>query len=397
MSGKPRGLYRRRQYWYFKYKDADGKWKEKATHKTRLKEAQAVRAAFFDELRVGHLPNERCRWTLRAAAEAWLADRQLRLAKGSYLSEKAITNALVRVLGPDTRLDRLAEIHEIKRYESQRLREKRSPKSVNNEILVLAGILRDANVWHRVASHYRPLRVIRSEVGAALSREEANQLFKVASIAHANAVAPFVAVLAYATGMRSGEIKQLQLGSININHEMPCVYVRRATTKTDRGARHVALDKVACWALRKLLRRAQILGSTAPENYLLPTQLNRHTRETDPLFGRNGFDPTHPQSSWDAEWTSIRKLARIQHRRFHDLRHSYITRAAEAGVPLQVIQAQVGHMSSQMVAYYTHICDRAIHQAALLIEKKSPELLRHLGIRAGHEKSDQYLTTQRIS
>ena len=397
MSGKPRGLYPRRQYWYFKYKDADGKWKERATRKTRLREAQAVRTAFLDELRAGHLPNERCQWTLRAAVEAWLADRRLRLAKSSYLSEKAITNALVRVLGPDTRLDRLAEIHEIKRYESQRLREKRSPKSVNNEVLVLAGILRDANLWHRITPHYRALRVVRSEVGSALSREEADRLFKVASTAHENAVAPFVAVLAYATGMRSGEIKQLQLGSINVNHKMPDVHVRRATTKTDQGARPVALDKAACWALRKLLRRAQMLGSTAPEHYLLPTQLNRHTRKTDPLFGKNGFDPTYPQSSWDAEWSSIRKLARIPNRRFHDLRHSYITRAAEAGVPVQVIQAQVGHMSSQMVAYYTHICDRAIHQAALQIEGKSPELLRHLGISVGLGKPTPHLPTQRIT
>lgn len=133
MPKAPRGLYRHRQYWYFKFKDFDGAWKERATHKTHLREAQAVRTAFLDELRARHFPNERSQWTLRRAGEAWLADRKLRLAKSSYLSEKAILNAILRVLLPETRLDRLAGTHEIKRYESQRLREACKPKSNNNE------------------------------------------------------------------------------------------------------------------------------------------------------------------------------------------------------------------------------------------------------------------------
>lgn len=74
----------------------------------------------------------------------------------------------------------------------------------------------------------------------------------------------------------------------------------------------------------------------------------------------------------------MRKSVGILHRRFHDLRHSYITRAAEAGVPLAVTQAQVGHLSTQMVAHYTHICQAAIHHAAEQIEKNSGDLLRFL-------------------
>jgi len=75
----------------------------------------------------------------------------------------------------------------------------------------------------------------------------------------------------------------------------------------------------------------------------------------------------------------VRKAVGIEHRRFHDLRHSYITRAAEAGVPLAVIQAQVGHMSIQMVEHYTHICHAAIHRAAAQIEENSADLLKGLG------------------
>ncbi len=64
--------------------------------------------------------------------------------------------------------------------------------------------------------------------------------------------------------------------------------------------------------------------------------------------------------------------------RFHDLRHTYITRVAEAGVPIPVIEAQVGHLSAAMVAHYTHISQGAIHRAAEQIEANSHELLQQM-------------------
>jgi integrase len=122
------------------------------------------------------------------------------------------------------------------------------------------------------------------------------------------------------------------------------------------------------------------LGASHPEHYLLPTLLDRHTRTSDPLKGGSGWDVTHPQSSWEAEWDRVRTQAGIEHRRFHDLRHSYITRAAEAGVPLMVIQEQVGHMSAAMTRLYCHISQPTVHKAARLIEEQNPDLLSKLGL-----------------
>jgi integrase len=85
-------------------------------------------------------------------------------------------------------------------------------------------------------------------------------------------------------------------------------------------------------------------------------------------------------SSWDAEWNQLRRRAKIAHRRFHDLRHSYVTRAAEAGIPLMVVQAQVGHMSKEMVEHYCHISHAAVHKAAQQIEQQSADLLGRLGL-----------------
>ena len=387
MGRRTRGLYRRRQYFYFKYKTPDGRWEEHATRTSNYRDAQLAKAAFLREVQEGLLPNDRSRWTLQEASEEWLRIRGSRVARGTFLSEKTITRNLLRVLGESAVLAKIADIHVLNRYESSRLDEGASPKTVNNEVLVLTSILRGANLWHRVMG-YKPLKVRKTDIGTALTGDESSRLIEYAKLAAPHAVAPNVALASFATGMRSGEINKLQLGSINLRAPNPYLYVKRSTTKSDKGARYVALDKMACWALRNLIARAQFLGATAPEHYLLPTLRERHTRVTDPLHGGRGFDPDHPQSSWSKEWNQLRRSVRIQHRRFHDLRHTYITRAAEAGVPIAVTQAQVGHMCAQMVDHYTHICQAAIHSAAKAIEERSSKLLVQLGIVTESEEID---------
>ena len=189
------------------------------------------------------------------------------------------------------------------------------------------------------------------------------------------------AVLAFSTGMRSGEIKGIRLGDLHHESTHPSLYVRRATSKTDAGARRVALDRMAVWSVCKLVARARLLGSRSPEDYLLPTDRARHTRSSDPLHkGATGYDPGHPQTSWEKEWQKFRSAVAIDHRRFHDLRHSYVSRAAESGVPIAVVQAQVGHLSSQMVRRYTHISEQSQFKAACQMENQNPELLDCLGL-----------------
>ena len=391
MPRRTDGLYKHAGYFYFKYKTDDGGWKEQATHTKDYDTARNVRTDFLLEQQQGKLPNERAKWTLKQATDDWLEERKLRVANGSYSSEKTIVKNLMRVLKQETRLEKLADSGKVRAYENFRLREKVSAKTVNNETMVLAGILKRAKLWHRVEADYKRLTVEESDIGDTLTQEQGQRLLQVARMAGEDQVVPYAAVLSYSTGMRSNEIKKLQLKSIHLNSCQ--IQVRRATTKTNKGARFVAMDTMAKWAMGKLLNRAERLGATEPEHYLLPTRLDKHTRETDPLHGievavDTGWCVDHPQSSWEKEWKTFRKLAKIEHRRFHDLRHTYITRAAESGVPVQVIQSQVGHMSEAMVHHYTHISQAAIHKAVELMEKQNPELLAYLGIGLGDNHGD---------
>jgi integrase len=374
------GLYQRGERWYFKFKKQDGTWGERATGLSSYNEARKSRAQFMAEIATVGLPGDRAKWTLKTAVDEHLAERKLRIKASSYKSEACIANRLVDILGADKRLEDVADIGVIRRYESKRLSDALKPKTVNNEVLVLAGILRGARLWKRLADDYKPLKVDKTDARDALTDEESKRLIEAARTAEENAVAPYAAILSFSTGMRNKEIKQLQLGSIHLEGRDAHVQVRRSTTKSNAGARFVALDTMACWAIRKLMDRATRLGSTAPDHFLLPTLLERHTKKEDPLHGGTGFDPNNPMSSWDAEWDAVRESAKLDRHDFHSMRHSYITRAALAGVSLPTIQAQVGHMSAQVTAMYLHISQRAIHKAARQIEQDSGELMAHLGL-----------------
>ena len=61
--------------------------------------------------------------------------------------------------------------------------------------------------------------------------------------------------------------------------------------------------------------------------------------------------------------------------RFHDLRHTFRTQGAEAGVPLEVMMAQLGHMDRETSLEYVHIQQRALDRAKQLIEAEQAEIL----------------------
>src|SRR6202140_563992 len=307
-NSKPRkrdrdGLYQRkgRGPWYFKFENpvGSGKWFARSTGTSVYNEAKQERMQFLGDIKKNRLPNERAKWTLQAAVDHYLADRRYRIKPGSYRSEACIVGSLLNILGADEKLQSLAHITPIRRYQNTRLAAGIKPKSVNNEILCLSSVLRGARLRWRWGNITKSLKVDVNDEIDALTLEEQQRLLQVARSADPNAVAPYVAVMSYSTGMRHKEIRLLQLSAIQeLNTEYPIIRVRRSTTKTNAGARPVSLDSMAVWAVRKLLERAKRVGATEPNHYLLPTFLERHSRPTDPLYGKGkGFDPEHPMGS----------------------------------------------------------------------------------------------------
>jgi len=94
----------------------------------------------------------------------------------------------------------------------------------------------------------------------------------------------------------------------------------------DGHGRRAAFRSVA--ALGELHGRVERLGFNLPEHFLFPWHgPHKH------------LDLTRPMSSWRSAWRSVRTAARLSRVRFHDGRHTALTRLAEKGVPDWVIRA----------------------------------------------------------
>jgi integrase len=103
--------------------------------------------------------------------------------------------------------------------------------------------------------------------------------------------------------------------------------------------------------LLELYEVARTTNGAEPEHYVFP-------------FG--GIDPTRPMRSWRTAWRSLRKAAGLEGLRTHDGRHTAITTMDEKGVPVNVIEAQIGQ--SKLLKDYLHHRRPALNAAAAALE-----------------------------
>ncbi|HEY7095730.1 MAG TPA: site-specific integrase [Terriglobales bacterium] len=364
MSRKRDGLYRRGNIFAFRYKDADGVWREKQTGKRDRPEAKDFRADFLNDLKTGTLPTRMSEWTLQETRSWWLEFRKPRIAAGTLTAEGYRLKPMIAILG-NLRLRQITSV-ELDNYVTQRLADQIAPWSINKEVLTWSMILKKAKLWRRLADDYKPLKTKASDIGRALSREELRQLASVATRDEDWEAAFYGSVLAANTGLRGGEIKKLRIGSIDLEKRQ--LRVRRADTKSDAGSRTIELNRDAREAAARLLLRASLLKPPAidPSHYLMPKHLSRIAYGQHK--GDRGYDPTQHQQYWDTAWHSLTREAGFKGLRFHDLRHTFISHMVELGVPLGVIQTFVGHMSARMVRHYTHISSGAARKAVELLD-----------------------------
>lgn len=369
MSGRKRdGLYRRQgNIFAFRYKDALGFWREKYTGETDRDEAKKFRTSFLGDLDNGTLPTQMADWNLEAARDWWLEFRKPRIGRSTLDAGQYRLKPMIRLLG-NIRLKQITNVG-FDNYASKRLAEKIAPWTINKELLTWSMILKKAKLWRRIADDYKPLKTQASDIGRALSREELRHLAGIAATDQDWEAAFYGSVLAANAGLRGGEIKKLRIGELDLENRR--LRIRRASTKTDAGARFIELNRDATEAASRLLLRSSLLKPPAekPEHYLLPKHLSRIAHGSHK--GERGYDPTQHQAYWDTAWHSLTKAAGLAGLRFHDLRHTFITHMVELGVPLGVIQTFVGHLSARMVRHYTHISSGAARKAVELLDRDS--------------------------
>lgn len=139
-----------------------------------------------------------------------------------------------------------------------------------------------------------------------------------------------VATLMLECGCRPDEIYNLTKEDVNLDHEFLIIQ----TGKTKAARRKIPLTQKAIKVLRSRIENAK----------------------GDYLFsgGRGGKLKTRPIVKLNNAHNGARKRAGLRKFRLYDLRHTFASRMAMAGVDLVTLAALLGHSRVQMVMRYAH-------------------------------------------
>jgi integrase len=279
--------------------------------------------------------------TFERAASAWLNAEKPHLAeRTNEIYDVAIRCHLTPALGARLLCDISADA--ISSYQARRKAANASARTINKELQVLRQILKRHKLWASLQGDVKFERE-HCDIGKALTREEERKLLAACG---ANALLNAVVTLALNTALRKNEIRMLRWSQIDF--EKRTVTVGRTKTQAGSG-RVIPLNQPAFDALVKWAGR---LVESGAEDYVFPAceAAGIERKHPDP----ERIDPSRPIKSWRSAWRSALKRAGLQIR-FHDLRHTCITKLAESQASEQTLMAIAGHVSRRMIDHYSHI------------------------------------------
>lgn len=366
----------------FSWRDAHGSQHQQSTHTADPAEAMAFKLTFLrdkkDAAQERKVQSEdRSRLPLEKAAELYFNWKAADISPRTIAREKRLFKNVEKFIG-EKRTVRSIDLQLLEEYQEER-RKQISPtmkkavtaRTVNYELRLLRGVMRYAKCWKgEFAEGYKPLRQKRRRVGKVATKEQLMGIIATAKNNEYWQLAMYCAAVAAGTGCRSWEIKNLQLQDIRLAAGTILIREEIAKNRQEREPRLMALAE---WGLQELLYRARQLGASEPEHYLLPLNLRKSRHWSKKT--KQKWDVTQPMTTWVKSWRKLMEKCKMRGFRFHDLRHTFRTQGAEAGVPLEVMMAQLGHMDREMSLEYVHIQQRAFERAKALIEQEQAEIV----------------------
>jgi integrase len=163
--------------------------------------------------------------------------------------------------------------------------------------------------------------------------------------------------VALGTGLRLGELRALRWRDLDRDRRL--IRVERAYSreqlkrpKSDAGIRAVPLFPSVDAAFRELAARAVERGRYAPDEL---------------VFGSMRGTPLQPSNFRRRVWDCALGVAGLGDAgyRFHDLRHTCVSRLVAAGADVKLVQAVAGHSNPLItLKRYSHLLDARITEAA---------------------------------
>jgi len=336
-------LYKRGDVWWYKFRFAGQMIREssKSESKAVARDAERVRRRELEES-WNQIKRRKLPPIFSVAAADWLKTRTW-IAPSTERSYKLAISHLSAAFGKQLLCDLSGT--DVSEYQKARQRAGVSGRTANLEVGVLRSILRRYRMWEAIAPDVDFLKENASP-GRALTADEETRLLDAASKSRCRSLYPVV-MLAINTGMRASEIRGLTWAQVDFLSSI--LTVGKSKTAAGTG-RLIPLNPRAVTVLKHW--RAVFVEAQA-EHFIFPHE----------KYGLAGNDrklcayeivPTEPMHRWKVAWESARKAANVSCR-FHDLRHTFISRLAESQASDSTVMALAGHVSRAMMERYSHI------------------------------------------
>ena len=341
-TDKTTGKVKQQRVWWYHFNFGGRHIQEssKSTRKTIATEAEKKRRL---ELERGFNDTEDRRHerirSLSEVADQFFTDYEVRNPKSATFAEYALGH-VKRLVGKTMVVD--VSVDTVKTYQTDRLKEKASSKSINEEVGFMLRVLGEQGDYLRAKMRRtRTLKLSGQKgVAQAYTVNQKAALLAAAKARRSKVIYPAL-MLALHAGMRDAEVRGLQWGRVDLERAIVTV----GASKTEAGeGRTIPLnaDVLAAlvghskWYLEKF-------HETRPEWYLFP-------------FGKpQPTNPAKPATSFKTVWAAIKTATSITGR-WHDSRHTFITDLAESGEASdETIRDIAGHVSKQMLKHYSHI------------------------------------------
>jgi integrase len=335
-------VYKRGDVWWYKF-SFDGRTireSSKSSSRTVAKDAERSRRRELEES-YNQIKRRTLPPTFDRAGSGWLAAVKPHLANRTYeIYEVAFRLHLKPSLGSLLLCD--LDATEVALYQAKRKEESASARTLNKELQVLRQILKRYKMWAGLQGDIKFERE-HNDVGKALSHQEEEALLIACG---GNALLKAVVTLALNTALRKNEIRTLRWNQIDFAKRT--VTVGRAKTQAGTGRliplNQPAFDALARWAGR--------LVEVKAEDFVFPACEAAGIERQNP--DKTRIDASRPITSWRSAWRAALKRANL-HVRFHDLRHTCITKLAESQTSEHTLMAIAGHVSRKMIEHYSHI------------------------------------------
>jgi integrase len=317
------------------------------------------------ELGSAGLKEQRSPQMFSIASKGYLETNKAHWSPKTYEMESLNINRLLPHFGRILLMD--IDADSIARYQSSRHKTV-GPRTINLEVCTVRAILRKHRLWANIQPDVKMLRT-RSDIGRALSADEVHRLLVACKKSRSRSLYPAV-LLSLHTGLRNAELRLLRWRQVDLLENE--ITVGKSKTVAGEG-RVVPLSNTAIEAIQEWRRQ---FPNAQPAHFVFPTERYGLDGEEGYLEGKRAAsetDPTKHIGSWKTAWTNARKDAKVQCR-WHDMRHTFVSRMAESQASDATIMSLAGHVSRKMMERYSHTRGEA-KKAAIAVLDEPPSRL----------------------